>query len=481
MFQGLVQFQEIHGHQYVPINYIHKEKNLATWMDQQRRQKRSKSKRRGLSQEKVERLESICFDFDNAESYPAEDIDIIASASQRDRESSSGEEVEENESISNETKHWNFMFKGLNVYKETTGDLFVPEGCEYFGISLFDWVAEQRKLYKNKSKRNGLSKIRTQRLHDIGFDFSPKEKSPRSVFIPSFPDNESTEDAQWSHMLEGLIQFKDDTGHLDIPKNYMHDGQNLADWVREQRSRYLNFLKGEQPALSPHKSDRLHAVGLELIHDTHHPSSSFAATSNRKHCHPDEQRRWEQNFEGLVAYKKIHGNVNIPTTYVYQGRNVYAWLDRQRRCYTVNTSQLSSLLRRRMERLAELGVSFMSSVQEERWMIMFYGLEHFKKQYGHFKVPTNYMVGGRYLQKWVAKQRKYYQNLVDNKKLPMSPVRVELLRSIGFDFIPVRPYAARKRERAVDATESGDVSDEELFIADDDLQEPMPKQQKMSP
>jgi hypothetical protein len=125
---------------------------------------------------------------------------------------------------------------------------------------------------------------------------------------------------------------------------------------------------------------------------------------------------------------------------------------------------------------------FSMSLQEARWHMMFEALADFKAKHGHFKVPGAYLVDSRFLSKWITKQRSYYQNRVENKKLALSDERLKLLQSIGFEFTPVV-----RRKNPIDTgdevtEEAGDSFDQSADESDDDDDdsEPSPKKRKLS-
>ena len=132
-------------------------------------------------------------------------------------------------------EHWNFMIQGLVEFKKMMGHLIVPQGCDYFGVSLYDWVIEQRRT-------NDHEPTRLERLRSLGFELQPvsrTKKKKRKKATPVFrtqQDRNKWFDDYWSVLLEGLIELHRATGDWNVPIDYMYQGNNLYNWACTQRS-----------------------------------------------------------------------------------------------------------------------------------------------------------------------------------------------------------------------------------------------------
>ncbi|MBI3880832.1 MAG: Helicase associated domain protein [Verrucomicrobia bacterium] len=177
MFIRLQKYRETHGDCRVPDEWPSDPK-LARWV----RTQRAQCSHGKLSPERIEKLDSIVFDW-----QPARDV---------------GE---------TEKRTWDEMFARLQQYREQHGDTLVPQRWKE-DPSLADWVSKQRVTYN----RWLVSTERIHRLDEIGFEWDPIG-------------------TRWEEMLQQLIEFKKQHGHTNVPQRSPKYTE-LATWVRNQRA-----------------------------------------------------------------------------------------------------------------------------------------------------------------------------------------------------------------------------------------------------
>ena len=175
-FDELKSFREHAGHCCVPQRYP-SNPQLATWVAQQR------GRRATLSSERIEKLESIGFDWDPFESF------------------------------------WQRQFEALQSFKKREGHCNVPEDYEQ-DRELDLWIHNQRACHR----RGTLSRARVAKLNVLGFDWDPYE-------------------TYWQRMFSELKAFKKQEGHCNVPARY-RENPPLGAWVYAQRGR---FRKGTLP------------------------------------------------------------------------------------------------------------------------------------------------------------------------------------------------------------------------------------------
>jgi hypothetical protein len=131
------------------------------------------------------------------------------------------------------TPHLTISFLSQLVqYKEGHGDCLVPSRYEE-NLKLGKWVETQRYEYtklqraaasgtltevkeqeidpasgKPRASNPRLTEERLRRLEAIGFEWKVKHKMKRYY------------DRQWDAMFEKLLKFRDETGHVMVPKRY---------------------------------------------------------------------------------------------------------------------------------------------------------------------------------------------------------------------------------------------------------------------
>ena len=172
-FAALARFKEREGHCLVKIN--HKEDgydgNLGGWVNNQR------TRRAGLSPERIERLDAIGFVWDPI------------------------------------TQQWEEDFAALARFKEREGHCSVKRGHKEDGYKLDSWVKFQR------GNKESLTNERRQRLDEIGFVWEPHTQ-------------------QWEEGFAALARFKEREGHCLVRRGHKEDGYdgNLGLWVNKQRA-----------------------------------------------------------------------------------------------------------------------------------------------------------------------------------------------------------------------------------------------------
>ena len=208
-------------------------------------------------------------------------------------------------------KRWEGQFHMLKAYKERNGDCDVP----FTDAALGDWINDQRKLYAEK-KSDALSKSRFEKLEEIGFEWEPP---------------------LWDKRLEELMEFKRQKGHCEVPIKL----PNLGIWVVNQRFNINDMPKERVAALD--------AIGFIWNH-------------NQKKRSDDA---WNQKYEDLLEYIKLHGHCNVPATYRHSPLGT--WVGKQREEYKKFTNKRSSQLSKyRIDKLEEVG--FQWSLQQ--WTVI---------------------------------------------------------------------------------------------------------------
>lgn len=124
-------------------------------------------------------------------------------------------------------------------YKEH-GTLSMPNTTLFHdGVSMFQWVHQQKKLYK----RGELSSYQIVRLEDMGMQWVRPKKVTR-----------------WNQGYSYAEQYFEENGHLFVPKKYVtFEGFELGQWIWEQRNRYLGLSRYE---ISDDRIDMLEDIGM---------------------------------------------------------------------------------------------------------------------------------------------------------------------------------------------------------------------------
>eukprot|EP00980_Cylindrotheca_fusiformis_P019772 scaffold6927_cov93-Cylindrotheca_fusiformis.AAC.10 len=136
-------------------------------------------------------------------------------------------------------------------------------------------------------------------------------------------------------------------------------------------------------------------------------------------------KKWNDLFNGLAAFKEEHGHCRVPQHYK---PNIYLsqWVKRQR-YYRKHRPGLIS--ERRVQKLDQLG--FVWDAQEDFWNTRFEDLKTYKLMHGHCNVPCKYPANQK-LATWVKCQRRQYKLGTLGKPSSMTDERIKLLEKLGF-------------------------------------------------
>lgn len=182
------------------------------------------------------------------------------------------------------------------------------------------------------------------------------------------PQTENTSAVSvWDERFAELRAFVEKHGHFCVPK-YQAEYLRLHAWMKEQR--YLR-RKGR---LNPRREQKLEEFGL--------PWNPPAVSVTQKRI---TDRRWQDRYEELLAFKKQHGHTRV-TTQAGPHLKLGEWLSQQR----INHRK-GSLPQERVLLLEEAGVEWnpftdpwLSNTQTLERLAQ---LRQFHEQHGHANVP----------------------------------------------------------------------------------------------
>ena len=270
---------------------------------------------------------------------------------------------------------WNERFDELLAFRKEVGHVNVPKKHKTLG----QWVTKQRKEYR----LGVLDPERVDRLEGIGIVWDVKEWT-------------------FQKRLEELRQFKERHGHLRVK---LSDGE-LGPWFYSRRKEYLLWLNNEPTTLQePHRL-ALEAVGFG-------PNLK----NRRSKIEPTKVFSWDDRYEQLIFFKRIHGHVRVPSSYGTLG----SWVQYQR-------SRRDKMPNYRQQKLDR--ARFVWNYKEWQWDQRFADLKTYKQTHGNTDVPMSHGNLGE----WVQAQRVQYSLYLRGKKSQVTARRMTLLNQIGFDW-----------------------------------------------
>ena len=170
---------------------------------------------------------------------------------------------------------WQEIFEKVKAFKEANRHFVFPQKTP-----LADWAIAQRTLRRRKR----LAPEREQALNDIGFDWDPITN-------------------RWERMFKELLEFRARHGHVDVSQK-SREYPKLAAWVAKQR-----FDKKHNRPILRTRAPRLDEIGFTW---------AFAPMAS-----------WEERFDELLAYKKTHGDCNVPQHWK-ENKQLGKWVNTQR-------------------------------------------------------------------------------------------------------------------------------------------------------
>ena len=180
-FQELKRFKDKFGHCIVPTKFK-PNPSLGCWVSTQRVHfKRLKVGRHtSLTQEKIEKLDSIGFIWDASEVSKDEVVSKKRVPGTKRKKKDAEEKESREGGKKNNQEAWLEMYKKLKSYKAKIGDTLVPS--KYKDKSLANWVAVQRRNYRTREEGTTSKRMNEERialLEEIGFlwDISKKKES----------------------------------------------------------------------------------------------------------------------------------------------------------------------------------------------------------------------------------------------------------------------------------------------------------------
>jgi hypothetical protein len=148
---------------------------------------------------------------------------------------------------------------------------------------------------------------------------------------------------------------------------------------------------------------------------------------------------WYQRLSELAAYKRQHGDCNVPQLYE-PNRALGHWVNRTRENKKkFDAGHKSSLTTRQVQMIDELGFEWAKPRGETLWNIHFSELVAYKSSFGDTLVPTKSPLG-----RWVSLQRTYYKLFMEGKASRITSSRIAKLNEIDFVWFP---QIARNKQR----------------------------------
>lgn len=338
------------------------------------------------------------------------------------------EKALETKLIESTSASWEFFYGLLEQFVEETESILMPDKHIFKGVKLGVWVGNQRQ------RKHLLQKEKVQRLDSLGFIWDVLEYtwelrfSEYVKFLKANPNTEITEKNSSKKLKNWVSVTRKNKDQINIDKkkrldaigfvwdplkhkwnqNYLQlqllvdisEGKfheidlsgnvELQSWVRTQRR------QREKGEMEPWKIVKLDAIGFDW----------------RK----DNDRKWDEFFELLVAFKRENKHLNVPDKKMYKGKNLGTWVSRLRRFK-------NRLSKDQIVKLESIGFEFS---KEDSWGKMYQILVEYHNEFKNCLVKQNAIYKGERLGNWVSSQRIKRKQLTKNQ--------INLLNKLDFSW-----------------------------------------------
>ena len=379
-------------------------RKLRRWISDQRTEYRAlqAGETSKMTQEKIDRLTSIGFDFTGMNTnagtdgvaFPtfAPDGSVIASPA------APAPPVRSNYKP---RKEWQEMYAKLLAYKEVHGTTIVPRD-DKVNQELRLWMNEQNMAYRHLKEGRAIKSNSVGRLTDEKKRLL--EEAGHEFVHYTFEER-----------IQQLKKFKEDNdGSVAVPM----DHALLGKWAAKMRDKYRKYQDGQRvPGITAAQVEKLTAIG-------------FTSTKRKMVNKGAEDEHWNAMFAELEQFKKDNGNCNVSTTPPHT--ELIKWVIGQRREYKKLKENKESLLTAsRLMRLNDIGFQFRQRADYTSWSDRINQLREYKNRHGHLKIP----VSDSELGWFVSSQREEYRKRCDGKPSSLTDERYNDLNNLGFIFV----------------------------------------------
>ncbi|MDE6285302.1 MAG: helicase associated domain-containing protein [Bacilli bacterium] len=256
--------------------------------------------------------------------------------------------------------YWYQMYDEVVKYHEKYGNINVP--LDYItpnNLKLGIWINTQRDGWKKRGRLRTLTTQKINLLNALGMDWTPYE-------------------TQWNEMYKLAEEYFNDNGDLFVNIKYEINGIALGQWISTQRqNKKLNKLSSE-------RIKKLENIGM---------------------IWNPMQSSWEEYYQLAKVYYKENNNLNIPSDYIYNDKNLGMWIGSQRQKY-----KNKKISEDRIRLLNLLNMDWVGRDNEMLWNEMYILAKDYYDKYGNLKVPQNYQVNNKNLGNWIRNQRSNYNS-----------------------------------------------------------------------
>ena len=254
----------------------------------------------------------------------------------------------------------------------------------------------------------------------------------------------------WERYFTAAEQYYKKFENLDVPTYYVDaDGIRLGRWIAKER---------KQSDLTKDQILRLSEIGM-IWEGKHHAT-------------------WEKSYAIACKYYKEHGNLDVPASYITEdGFRLGRWIRRQRETYQTiakvtndlkvdstskengNNTNFSKQSVTRMQKLSQIGLNW---ELKDSWERRFHLAKQYYMEHGNFDMPSDFVIDGVWLARWIREQR--IRLAAEVEKCTLTKVQIEKLNSIGISGKHVVSKAERAWQKQYNEAKEFYIRNGHLFI-----------------
>jgi hypothetical protein len=285
----LTRYRTAHGHCNIPWQWAD-DPRLSSWIFRQRQEKRKRDRTEpcnGMTTARVAKLTALGFGWELGARK-----DIVV---------------------------WESQLAKLGQYMAAHGDCNVPRGWAE-DPRLSNWVSTQRRVKKKLDRgepSTGMTAARAAKLTALDFAWELS-----AATISKQNGEGARDDVGWEAHLAKLKAYQRRHGDCNVPRGWAEE-PSLGRWVNSQRWHKRRLDRGEpRPQMTAARAAKLTALDFawEL-------SAATISKQNGKGARDDAG--WEAHLTKLKAYKRRHGDCNVPRGWAEEPR-LGRWVNRQR-------------------------------------------------------------------------------------------------------------------------------------------------------
>jgi superfamily II DNA or RNA helicase len=303
------------------------------------------------------------------------------------------------------SENWNSNFLKLKEHYSKTGSFYISK-TDKENKPILSWIRYQKSLYK----QGAIDNVKLEKFKEIGYSFELDFRGKKGNDKNSINDD-------WYTRLSQLQEYFKEIGTFFIRGND-RDNSELSQWLRYQR-----ILK-KREKLTPVQLQAFSNIGYSF--ETKYYGQGRKQKPKIEKQKPEVERNsWDSSYLKLLNFKMKVGNCNVPRDFK-DDKPLSHYVIRQRAYYKqgkLNDDQINKLEFLGFEWNVDQNIVF-----KEAWMKKYTQLSTVFKETENSHITRSYK--DKSLYNWVLQQR------LKKRSGELADERIKLLDKINFNWNP---------------------------------------------